>query len=32
VATQAIVPAGEAETAVFHASWTASGLIRVPSV
>jgi hypothetical protein len=32
VATHAIVPAGEAATAVFQASWTASWLIRLPSV
>ena len=32
VATQAMVPSGEAPTAVFHASCTTSGLIRRPSV
>ena len=32
VATQAMVPSGEAPTAVFHASWTTSALIRLPRV
>src|SRR6185437_8734236 len=32
VGTHAIVPSGEALTARFHASWTASGLISLPRV